>query len=159
MFNKLRNWIILFAGSLMLLLGVVSVQSAGASAASNALQSGACGASSINAADCNTQAPKTVNSLNGTIKNAINIFSIIAGVVAVLMIVAAGFRYITSAGAEQAVAGAKRTLLYAVIGLVIVAFAQVIAKFTLHEATQTTSTSKKATPGSGGINPVPGGPH
>lgn len=69
------------------------------------------------------------------IKNVINVFSLVVGIVAVLMIIYAGFRYITSGGNDGSVGNAKNTILYAVIGLVIVALAQVIVRFVLAKAT------------------------
>ena len=73
--------------------------------------------------------------INSIIKNVINIFSLVVGIVAVLMIIFAGFRYITSGGKNDSVGNAKNTILYAVIGLVIVALAQVIVRFVLTKAT------------------------
>jgi hypothetical protein len=61
----------------------------------------------------------------------INIFSWIVGVVSVIMIIYGGFRYITSGGDSNSVTSAKNTILYAIIGLVIVALAQVIVNFVL----------------------------
>src|SRR3989338_6416463 len=60
-------------------------------------------------------------SVNGVIKTAINIFTIIVGLVAVVMIIVGGFKYITSGGNDTNMASAKSTLLYAVIGLTVVA--------------------------------------
>jgi hypothetical protein len=77
-----------------------------------------------------------VKDLNTTITNIVDILSIVVGIVAVVMIIIAGFRYITSGGKQESVTGAKNTILYAVIGLVIVAFAQVIARFALNTATK-----------------------
>lgn len=64
-------------------------------------------------------------------KRIINIFSIVVGVVAVIMIIVGGFRYIISGGDSSSVQGAKNTILYAIVGLVIVVFAQVIIRFVL----------------------------
>lgn len=75
------------------------------------------------------------SSFNGILKSVINVFSLVVGIVAVLMIIFAGFRYITSGGKESNVGSAKNTILYAVIGLVIVALAQVIVRFVLNKAT------------------------
>lgn len=69
--------------------------------------------------------------LNDLIKNIVDIFSVIVGIVAVIMIIFGGFKYITSGGDSGNVTGAKNTILYAIIGLVIVAFAQFIVKFVL----------------------------
>jgi hypothetical protein len=51
------------------------------------------------------------------------------------MIIFAGFRYITSGGSEKGVGDAKKTILYALIGLVVVALAQLIVKFVIKSTT------------------------
>lgn len=79
------------------------------------------------------------NTVNNTIKLVINIFSLIVGVVAVIMVIVGGFKYITSGGESSNVASAKNTILYAIIGLIIVALAQVIVRFVLQKATQETA--------------------
>jgi hypothetical protein len=63
--------------------------------------------------------------------HVVNIFSIIVGIVAVIMIIYGGFRYITSGGDSGSVGNAKNTLIYAIVGLIIVALAQVIVHFVL----------------------------
>jgi beta-lactamase regulating signal transducer with metallopeptidase domain len=72
-----------------------------------------------NGATCNSQAAE--DSANTLITNVINILSVVVGVIAVIMIIYAGLRYVTSGGREDAVKGAKNTILYAIIGLVITA--------------------------------------
>lgn len=69
--------------------------------------------------------------VNGILSTVINIFSLIVGVTAVIMIIVAGLRYITSGGDAANTKAARDTILYAVIGLVIVALAQVIVRFVL----------------------------
>ena len=73
------------------------------------------------------------NDVLNIIPLAINIFSIIVGVVSVIMIIVGGLKYITSSGDSGNVTSAKNTILYAVIGLVVVALAQVIVRFVLSE--------------------------
>lgn len=73
------------------------------------------------------------NKVNGIITTVINIFSLIVGIVAVIMIVFGGFKYITSGGDSGNISGAKNTILYAIIGLVVVAFAQFIVQFVLNK--------------------------
>lgn len=68
-----------------------------------------------------------------TIRTLINVFSIIVGAVAVVMIIFGGFRYITSGGDSGNIGSAKNTILYAIVGLVIVAIAQAIVQFVLNE--------------------------
>lgn len=75
------------------------------------------------------------SSFNDALATIINIISVIVGVVAVIMIIYGGFRYITSGGTSEKVTTAKNTILYGIIGLIIVALAQVIVKFVLKQAT------------------------
>ncbi len=74
--------------------------------------------------------------INDLIGDIINIFSIIVGVVSVIMIIYGGFRYITSGGDSSNVSSAKNTILYAIIGLIIVALAQTIVRFILGRVVQ-----------------------
>jgi len=60
----------------------------------------------------------------------------LVGAVAVVMIVIAGFRFVASAGNETAVAAARKTIMYAVIGLLVVAVAQAIVHFVLNNITK-----------------------
>jgi hypothetical protein len=75
---------------------------------------------------------------NKLLADIINIISVIIGVLAVIMIIYAGFRFITSGGNPEHTKAARNTILYAIIGLVIVAFAQFIVKFVLGKLNQTT---------------------
>lgn len=71
--------------------------------------------------------------VNEIIKLVINVFSLIVGVVSVIMIIIGGLKYITSGGEGSNITGAKNTILYAIIGLVVVALAQVIVQFVLEK--------------------------
>jgi hypothetical protein len=70
-------------------------------------------------------------SVESIIRLSLNLLSLIIGVVAVVMIMVGGLRYITSGGDSGKTASAKDTILYAVIGLVVVALAQIVVKFVL----------------------------
>ncbi|HSW99361.1 MAG TPA: pilin [Candidatus Saccharimonadales bacterium] len=74
-------------------------------------------------------------SLNNVVANGINILSVVIGIAAVIMIMVAGFKMITAQGDSGSISSAKNTLMYAIIGLVIVALAQGIVHFVLHAAT------------------------
>lgn len=65
----------------------------------------------------------------------IRVLSIVVGAVSVIMIIIGGLRYVLANGDSNAVSGAKNTIMYAVIGLVIVLFAQVIVSFVYSTAT------------------------
>lgn len=71
--------------------------------------------------------------ISGIITQIINIFSIIVGLISVIMIIYGGFRYVTSGGDSGNISAAKNTIIYAIIGLVIVALAQFIVKFVLDQ--------------------------
>lgn len=85
----------------------------------------ASGVQNCGSADTNGQG------ITNLIKLLINIFSLIVGVVAVVMIIIGGLKYITSGGDSGNITGAKNTILYAIIGLVIVALAQFVVRFVL----------------------------
>lgn len=55
----------------------------------------------------------------------------VAGVVAVVVIIIAGFMFVTAAGDPTTVTKAKNAILYAVVGLVVVALAFVITQFVM----------------------------
>lgn len=73
--------------------------------------------------------------VNQLITDAVNIFSAIVGIISVIMIIFGGFKYITSGGDSNNVSSAKNTIIYAVIGLVVVAMAQFIVQFVLNKVT------------------------
>ncbi len=83
--------------------------------------------------DCTTGDPE--GKVNDMITLVINIFSIVVGVVAVIMIIIGGLKYITSSGDSNNITSAKNTILYAIIGLIVVALAQFVVKFVLAKAT------------------------
>lgn len=79
--------------------------------------------------DCSEETAN--NSVDNIVATVINILSWIVGVAAVIMIIIGGFRYVTSNGDSNAISGAKNTILYAIIGIVVAAFAQIIVRFVL----------------------------
>jgi hypothetical protein len=84
------------------------------------------------AGDCNTTTSGPT--VNGVIKGTINILSFIIGIAAVVMIIIGGFRYVTAGGDTNAVSGAKSTIIFALVGLVLAAMAQVLVRFVLSKA-------------------------
>lgn len=83
---------------------------------------------------CDTGTEAGTAGLQALIEKIINIFSIIVGVIAVIMIIVGGLKYITSGGDSGNVSSAKNTIIYALVGLVIVALAQFIVRFVLGSA-------------------------
>lgn len=129
------------AASLLLLIGInLGLVSLGPVAYAQSgqadINAGLCAGANldINNPDCvgGTDATTKINNL---IKAIINLLSIVVGVVAVIMIIIGGLRYITSGGSDTGVTSAKNTILYAIIGLIIVALAQLLVRFVLRQVT------------------------
>lgn len=78
------------------------------------------------------------NGVSGLLKLAINILSFAVGVIAIIFIIIGGLKYVTSQGESNNTAAAKNTIIYALVGLVMVALAQFIVRFTLNKATTAT---------------------
>ncbi len=60
-----------------------------------------------------------------TVINALLLF---AGAIAVLFLIIGGFRYIISSGSPEQVEGAKKTILYALLGLIIIFIAYILVQ-------------------------------
>ncbi|HEX5395338.1 MAG TPA: pilin [Candidatus Saccharimonadales bacterium] len=129
--NKIKNILLL---TLLPAVAIFSLAPAAANAANPAKDALQCGANQAAGENCQAT-PSTNNGLDDTIKTIINVLSAIVGVAAIIMIIVGGFRYITSGGDTAQVASAKNTLLYAVIGLVVAALAQVLVRFVLTKVT------------------------
>ena len=118
------------------------------------IQDSLCGAATTQkvdvSADCQTATKGSEGRFQIILTDIINIFSIIVGVVAVIMIIFGGFKYITSAGNQESIKSAKNTIIYALIGLIIVALAQVIVRFVLREAVNGTTTTTTGQSSQGG---------
>ena len=81
--------------------------------------------------DCAAATANAGTEVDEIITDVINIFSLVVGVVSVIMIIIGGFKYITSSGDTGNVTSAKNTIMFAVVGLVVVALAQVIVTFVI----------------------------
>ena len=84
---------------------------------------------------CSSSGQQATDQIDNIVHTVVNLLSAIVGIVAVIMIIVGGFRYITSGGNDTSVTAAKNTILYAIIGLVVVALAQVMVRFTLSKLT------------------------
>lgn len=84
--------------------------------------------SNYSSSGCNTSSGPNIDSI---LRHIVNVLSAIIGLVAVVMIIFGGFRYITSGGSDTSVTSAKNTILYAIVGLVIVALSQALVRFVI----------------------------
>ena len=65
----------------------------------------------------------------GIFQTIVNVILFIIGAVAVIMIVVGGVRYTVSNGDSNAVTGAKNTIMYAIVGLVVAIIAYALVNF------------------------------
>jgi uncharacterized membrane protein len=83
--------------------------------------------------DCSdqTNGQHDIGQLVGSI---IGILSWIVGIAAVIVIILSALKYITSGGDSNKTGEAKKTLIYAIIGLLVAVLAQFIIYFTVNSA-------------------------
>ena len=122
---------------------VSSVSAQGADSTIKQPQQGLCQGGQLQiGGECNPADDRGAGSaLNRILKLVINIFSLVVGVISVIMIIVGGLKYITSGGDTGNIQGAKNTILYAVIGLVVVALAQIIVRFVLNRVATESETA------------------
>ena len=75
--------------------------------------------------------PKNIFGTGGVFNTIANTALFIIGAISVLMLIYGGIRYTMSGGDSKAVEGAKNTILYAIIGVVIAVLAYAIVNFVL----------------------------
>ena len=136
MIQKIKKFIAITAATLTL-MAPVGLVPAVAGVASADIHDSLCqgvnnAALGNNSQNCGNAGKNGNTDLSGVASKIVNIFSIIVGIVAVIMIIYGGFRYITSGGDSGSVGNAKNTLIYAIVGLIIVALAQFIVHYVLN---------------------------
>ena len=75
--------------------------------------------------------PRDLFGDNGVFKKVTNTILYIVGIIAVVMLIIGGIRYVTSGGDAKKVTDAKNTVLYAIIGLIISFLAFAIVNFVI----------------------------
>lgn len=108
----------------VLIIGVAVVMLASGNVSALTLQEGA------EAARCDG-CPADLFGDAGVFKQVTNTILYIVGIVAVIMLIIGGIRYVTSGGDSKKVTDAKNTVLYAIIGLVIAFLAFAIVNFVI----------------------------
>lgn len=66
---------------------------------------------------------------DGIIMAIVNFIAVIGGIAAIIIIVLAGLRFVTAGGSSEDISGARRTIIYAAIGLIVIALARTIVAF------------------------------
>ncbi len=86
--------------------------------------------------DKGCDSPKDSPSVDSTLALVVNVLSVLVGVIAVVMVIIGGLKYIMSQGDSTQLNSAKNTILYAIIGLVIVVLAQIIVHFVIYRVSK-----------------------
>lgn len=73
-------------------------------------------------------APAKLSDIETVIKNVIGLLTPFAAVALLIMLVVGAFKFVTSGGDPKAVAGARSTLTYAVLGVILVVASYLILK-------------------------------
>ena len=73
--------------------------------------------------------PAKLSDLNKVFENVVNVALAFAGIVLFVLLIIGGFRYITAGGDPKGIEGAKKTLTYAIAGIVLVAVSFLILNF------------------------------
>lgn len=137
MIAKLLNKLSGFVAGAMLLALPLAVPVVASAATTTEMQNKLCGSVDSLSVDsqgtCATTTSSGTDTVNSIITTVINLFSVIVGIIAVIMIIYSGLRYITSGGDSAKITSAKNTIVYAIIGLIVVALAQFIVKFVLNK--------------------------
>jgi predicted permease len=99
------------------------------------VQNSLCNGADVKISDqpCSNTDSQGLDTLAKVATRVINTLSLIVGIVAVVMIMVGGLRYVTSGGSDTSVTSAKNTILYAIIGLIVVALSQVLVHFILRQ--------------------------
>jgi hypothetical protein len=123
---------------LRILLATLSVMVAPVMMAGNALawspfQGVDCSGAAAKSAVCTDKQSKSnpLTGKDGLLLKITNIIAVIAGIAAVIIIILSGLRMVTSGGSSEDVAGARRSIIYALIGLVVIVVARTLIGYVL----------------------------
>lgn len=132
MIKKIRNLLVTLGATSALLFPAAVPVMVYAQADANLPGAVSCGTQlDITGTACAVSDPTAENRVNNIIKLVINIFSIVVGFISIIMIIFGGMKYILSGGEASNITAARNTIMYAIIGLVIVALAQILVRFVL----------------------------
>lgn len=84
-----------------------------------------------NSAVCSSQGntDNPVAGKNGLIVKVTDFLAVIAGIAAVIVLIIAGFKYVTAEGDPKEVSSAKNTIIYALVGIVVIVAARALIEF------------------------------
>ena len=95
--------------------------------------------------DCDSESQSS-GGVQNLITTGLDLLSLLAGIIAVVMVIFGGFKFMTSQGDSSKLASARSTIIFAIVGVIIVVLSQTIVFFVLRETTTVpaaTSTSQR----------------
>jgi Type IV secretion system pilin len=96
-------------------------------------QSDACnGISQLGGTGCGGNSTSGVSKLLST---TLNLLSLAAGFIAVVMIIISGIKFMTANGDSSGIASARSALIYALVGVIVAAMAQFLVHFVIGKVT------------------------
>ena len=99
---------------------------------------------------CGTADSDEETELQGRIRAVLNVVYLWVGIIAVIVIVIGGIRYMTSQGEPDKIKGAKNTIIYSLIGLIVTLAAFAITNFVLGALEGRAPSGTAAESGTGG---------
>lgn len=78
---------------------------------------------------CRADGSDPISGNDGVLMLVVNILSAVVGIAAVIMIIVSGISYMTSQGDSSKIQSAKNTIIYAVVGLIVVLLSRTIIGF------------------------------
>ncbi len=110
----------------------LTVKNAGIESKTFGLQSTSTACNAISQLNPDQNCGTGESTITKVIKAAVEILSFVVGAAAIIMVIISGFRFITSGGDSNRVSSARSALIYALIGIAVVALAQFLVHFVLN---------------------------
>lgn len=132
---SIKKTLILLTVALGLASSAAAVSPAHAALFTGAKQQACSGANLQNnrsAEDCAKDGEEAGNKASATIQNVVNVLTMIVGIAAVIIITINGLRFITANGDSGQITAARNGVIYALVGLIIAAMAQVVVRFVVN---------------------------
>lgn len=90
-----------------------------------------CSGKEAKSAVCNTTNTDPISGTDGILNKVTAIIAYVAGIAAVIIIIVSGISFITANGDANKISNARRMLIYALIGLVVIILAKAIVTYVI----------------------------
>jgi hypothetical protein len=119
------RWLTVAVGSLVI-VSALSFQTVGAvNFFGDVCEEGGADSSTV----CEANGEDNLSGNDGIILRAANLIAVLAGIAAIIMIIIGGFMMMTAGGDSSRLSTAKKTITYALVGIVVISLARLIVGF------------------------------